>query len=166
MAAFSKYKIDEDWETEVYLYWNCKYVLEDRNFLETLQKESWCRCCGTIVAGEFIPSMQEIENEIRRVTDPNDKIHKVFGRGTIDRILADARIRLQWRPTRNSPPRCLDCQSTDIINIPAENFVDPVSGTKFRLLSCGHASMATETRRRLTPEGLLFEKDDNGLLDM
>ena len=157
MASFAVYKIDDDWEAEVVLCWDCYYVLNDGALLATQQTESWCRRCRNVVAGEVVPTIVQIEDEIRQLTDVNDKIHKCFFRATIVQMLADARLRLRWRPTRESNPRCLDCQSTDIVNITDENFVDPVSGTNIRQLSGGHASMATEFMRRLTPEGLLLE---------
>ena len=157
MASFAVYKINDDWEVEVVLYWDCCYVLNDGTLLPTQQMESWCRNCRNVVAGEVVPTIVQIDEEIRQLTDPNDKIHKCFGRATIEKMLADARLRLRWRPTRESGPRCLECQSSDIVHITDDSFVDPVSGTNIRQLSGGHASMAVEVMRRLTPEGLLLE---------
>ncbi len=167
MAAFTVYKIDEDWQTVVYLYMNCKYVLNDGILLTTLQTRSWCRTCRTVVAGEVVPSLQEIEEEIRRWTDPNDEIHKRFPRVIIEEAISEFQLLMQWLPTRISDPRCLECQSTDMVEISGHNFVDPVSGTRIRFLSAGHIAKGVETRRRLTPEGLLIEKTvEKGLFDI
>ena len=166
MAFFWDYIIDENWRAGVTIYGDCCYVLNDATLLTTLQAPSWCRCCRNVVAGEVVPSIEEIEREIRELNDPNDKIHQCFSRMMIKRMLADARLRLQWRPKRRSDPRCLKCQSTDIVNISGDIVIDPVSGTRMRLVAGGHASMAYEIRRRLTPEGFVLESDNKGYSDL
>lgn len=160
MAAFSEFIVNDDWKADVVLYWDSSYVLDNGELLPIKQIESWCRTCRNVVAGELVPTIDDIHSEIAMLSDPSDKIHRCFGRSTIDKCLANEKLRLQWRATRISPPHCLDCFSTNIANILTDNFVDVESKTKIHRVTGGHASMNHEVFRRLTPEGILIATDD------
>lgn len=160
MAAFSEFIINDDWKAEVVLYWDTSYVLDNGELLPIKQIESWCRTCRNVVAGELVPTIDDIQRKIAMLTDPSDKIHNCFGRSTIENWLVHEKLRLQWRATRRAPSHCLDCFSTDIAHIVTDNFFDLESRTKIHRVTGGHASMDHEIFRRLTPEGFLIETDD------
>ena len=160
MAAFSEFIINDDWKAEVVLYWDTSYVLDNGELLPIKQIESWCRTCRNVVAGELVPTIDDIQRKIAMLTDPSDKIHNCFGRSTIENWLVHEKLRLQWRATRRASSHCLDCFSIDIAHIVTDKFFDPESRTKIHRVTGGHASLDHEIFRRLTPEGFLIETDD------
>ncbi len=157
MAGIETFRVNEKWDVDVVIYFDCCYVLADNRLLTTRQWASWCRNCQTVVAAECIQTVAEIDEELRQLSDPSDKIHKCFSRRTIEEWLQEDRVRLEWLRTRKAPARCLECEKTDVVHIDSSDFVDAVSGTRIKNISTGHASMVHEIRRRLTSEGMLIE---------
>src|SRR5262249_55715999 len=62
---------------------------------------------------------------------------------TVGDRLAELQLRIQWRQSRRSPPRCLECGSTAIVPIPgAGEFLHPETGERVVVVSSGWADCA------------------------
>lgn len=160
MAAFSEYLINESDSAEVYLYWDCKYILKSEVILPAEQIESWCYSCNMLVAAELIPSLAEIDARIRDLDNPDNIILKCFSRAALERERVELPIRHAWRALRQSPPRCLHCGSADIFAITGNDCIEPRFQIRFHVVAGGHASMCFEIVRRLSPEGMVVYSND------
>jgi hypothetical protein len=160
MADYRLFRINDELEIELTLDSGHIYLLPDGRQLPVRQEAAWCRNCRTVVAAEFIPSLEAVNEQIRQCNDPSDKLHKCFGRSAIDEIRSQSRLTLEWLVTRASPAHCLKCEGTDIVHIHTSSgdMVDTISGTRIRCLTdYGHAALVFRFVRYLTPEGLLME---------
>lgn len=104
----------------------------------------WCRQCQGFSAGEWIRSEADIESQVvrfRRGDFPESPARMEFIYGgtdaaTIERHLRNWERELQWRRERRSPPKCLACGATEIIQFDFTNpasLVEPNSGRLFSL---------------------------------
>tara|TARA_R110002049_G_scaffold133887_2_gene293272 strand:+ start:177 stop:740 length:564 start_codon:yes stop_codon:yes gene_type:complete len=90
---------------------------------------AWCCRCSDFIDAEWIPSLDQIKNELRELTDPSSRRASSFTstEPPFDkspfierraRLYAEAKDeasrRIQWRADRVSPPKCLICGSTEI----------------------------------------------------
>jgi hypothetical protein len=109
------------------------YRLPDGTKLHVLHQEAWCPCCRMFVAAEDIPSVESMEEEIRRLVaaDPDLLQQWAFvsnGAPVAGRI-AVLRRRIGWRQQRHSPPHCLGCGSVGVVEIPGSGeFAHPETG--------------------------------------
>jgi predicted Zn-ribbon and HTH transcriptional regulator len=95
---------------------------------------AWCHACDTIRDAELLPSLQDLEKELLILQGTSWlhlllPAHRAQIRGT--------RNMIQWRQARISPPRCLECGSTDISELDFKE-VSPVMAVAQRYQhSCG-----------------------------
>jgi transcription elongation factor Elf1 len=95
------------------------YVLPDGRQATCRIHPVWCGTCGLITEGEVVESLEEMR---KAAGDPASE-------GA--RIIAD---RFAWRERRQSPPRCLRCGSTEIVDVPegTQAFQHPGCGGTLR----------------------------------
>ena len=160
MASFTEYIINERDPADVYLHWDCKYQLDDGVSLSVEQTGAWCYDCSMVVAAEHVPSLAALDARIANLDDPNHILLVGIGRAALDRERIALPIRRSWRSRRESPARCLECGSTDIFALDANDCTEPRHNKRFRVTSSGHASMCWDIVRRLSPEGEVTFTDD------
>src|SRR5262249_38231172 len=122
------------------------------------QEPAWCSRCKRFVCAEHVASVQELEDRIRELQTPSNKHDFLFGsdRG-IEEALAELRVCLTWRETRQAPPHCLECGSTEITPIRFDNEDTCIAlGKRFIIEGGGFADMA-DWIAEFTPEGIRRE---------
>ena len=80
---------------------------------------------------------------------PNEVVER--GRGLGQRLLLERQKAIEWRKARQSPPKCLDCGSTDILRDKDVGILIPQRG-RVRIKGAGWCSTAYH-RQAFTPEG-------------
>lgn len=77
-------------------------------------KLGWCNECCNAVAVEFIPEIDQLTEELDHERRKASICEVDTGLPNNHQIWAESR--LEWRKNRNSPSRCLECGTTDIID--------------------------------------------------
>jgi predicted nucleic acid-binding Zn ribbon protein len=94
------------------------YELEDGSLL-VRRLPAWCHAEKTMVEAEAIDDVEALERIVAMVEAEVEKSggdHQTeFDNAT---TLDESRRRLRWRRTRRSPPRCLECGSTNVESVP------------------------------------------------
>ena len=80
------------------------YSISDKAHLTIRQRCAFCKQCSQVVRAEYIPTTEVIETELAEAKTLN-----------AEEWIPDLLSYLDWRKTRVSPPRCLECGSTEII---------------------------------------------------
>ncbi|MBC8136131.1 MAG: hypothetical protein H8F28_09620, partial [Fibrella sp.] len=101
----------------------------------------WCLDCRALRSAEELPTAESFERRIEalrqnRLEEYEIEIVQAIGEAEwIAEKLAEATAGLRWRRERCSPPRCLECGSTDFVPIPMlfddeemEHFIHPDCG--------------------------------------
>jgi hypothetical protein len=79
------------------------YLLPDQSTLDLSFIAAWCRDCREVTHAEEMPSMAAIEKEL--TTSVPGWRHE------------ELTVLKKWRTQRRSPPKCLDCGSTNIVPV-------------------------------------------------
>ena len=118
-----------------------RYVFGPQAELESMTRPGWCYHCRAFKYCESPLSLEELDEEIESLHDPNSESriwysehHKrlrweIFGNQSIKdaeaelesyiaQIIEDMRQRRKWYATRMSPPKCLSCGSTNLLLFP------------------------------------------------
>jgi hypothetical protein len=164
------------------------YEMPDGTFLPARTGPVWCRSCRGYTTGELIEGLPELEQEIqqqrRRVATLAEGIDlgrrpelgdfenssswfeafEAWSRASVARDrLSRLETRSRWRPTRCSPPRCLECGSADISDA-LDGARNPRGPGRLRVtVECG--CDVGYPLRFFTPEGHRIEKDDATFLE-
>jgi hypothetical protein len=91
----------------------------------------WCRHCHRVTDGERIDSIEEIDQSLADLSDPNSRVRRQFANvpfsdDFLQSMREDALRRRLWRETRSAPPKCLRCGSAAIFVVPiGEPFANP-----------------------------------------
>jgi hypothetical protein len=142
---------------------NC-YRLADGCEIDLHTTPVWCAQCVSITDGEKIESLATIDKDLADLRDPasfsyqmwtNNAVHEVLGGG--DKLreghVEALKLRRQWRESRTSPPRCIECGSTEILPFPENEAVNNPAGPGTVTMSAvGHVSTGW-TGWVFTPEG-------------
>ena len=147
---------DSDTEDEFALYSAfLDYEMSDGTLLHVHQTEAWCPDCDCILMAEHVQSIEELQSELDRLLNPDEEelfFIQFIGTPIEDRIV-EAERRIQWRRSRTSPAKCLQCGSTQIVALPAqEEFTHPKTGERVKVSGHGFAS-TTIWEARFTTEG-------------
>jgi len=137
------------------------YQLPDGSKLNVHGKPAWCRQCQAFLEAEWIQSVPELEKAITDYSDIDSTesqrvLQLSFVRDkaeSLARRLSERTIRLQWREGRAAPPKCLECGTTDVIDLgDGQEIASPCSpGT---LTICWVGMCSTAFRNYFyTPEG-------------
>ncbi len=98
---------------EIYGSRGDSYEFEDGTQIGVISKPVWCRWCRQFTDGESIEDLEEID---QLLTDLHDRSSEV-SRGLHHRlrIIEQMEQRRRWLSGRLSPPKCLECGSTEIV---------------------------------------------------
>jgi hypothetical protein len=105
------------------------YEFAEADRLDLLSTPVWCHRCAQITHGEDLSTIEEIDKEIRDLTDPESELCRMTRHGLVEELcgkgdeflrdrLAETRRRRRWREARKAPPKCILCGSTEIIVLP------------------------------------------------
>jgi hypothetical protein len=112
------------------------YRLPNGSALHIEQQEAWCPICNRFVVAERIPTIEELEQALIELSLGDAqrlKLLALSGRPIAEEATELVR-RLEWRRTRLSPARCLECGSPAIRPLPPDDeFSHPATGEKSRL---------------------------------
>lgn len=95
------------------------YLLPGGDLLQMQTWPAWCEGCEAFVEAENFPTTDELGGQIREAEYfaewpgliPLDSASRIR---YMIRNITDSRSRLEWRSTRVSPAKCLDCGSSDL----------------------------------------------------
>jgi hypothetical protein len=142
------------------------YVLSGETLLRMETWPAWCSQCAKFVEAERVPSAQELDKDIAEAKYYFDR-PGLIPQGSFVRLriknLEELRLQRQWRSTRISPSKCLNCFGENITLIWPEPEVDipgigPCVG-EFR----GWADVMKGTSVQFyTSEGSLIPESDSG----
>lgn len=104
---------------------------------------------------ERVESLDELESEFARLRYPDDEEARMltFIGTPIEERIAEIELRMIWRRNRVSPAKCLQCGSTNIVQIPdTEEFLHPKTGE--RVVVADHGFASTDSwHAQFSPEG-------------
>ncbi|HEY7314018.1 MAG TPA: hypothetical protein VH643_32005 [Gemmataceae bacterium] len=156
--GFVKYHLPESGRDE-WVLWSAfiDYRLVDGTKLHILQQPAWCPTCGRFVIAEEIPSVAAFEEEIARYrSGERDTLQEwafVSNGLPVEERVAELLRYVEWRRTRQSPPRCLKCGAIDPVPVPMSGeFAHPRTGEHVRVESSGFADCASWFAE-FSPEG-------------
>jgi hypothetical protein len=154
--GFISYTLPASGRTEFVAYSGfLTYRLSDGSELSVDQQPAWCPSCRTFVLGELVPSIEDILRSMEEVRSGDPKrmlLLKMIERSVADE-LAELSSREEWRRSRRSPPRCLECGCDQIVPLPgSKEFPHPATGEPVIETSSGFASME-RWAATFTPEG-------------
>jgi hypothetical protein len=140
VATETTYRIDDSYDLSVVASIDTMYVLEDGYLLPTLVQDAFCRRCNSIELVEVIPTFESLQIELAN-----------------DEPTVEHQLRLEWRPARTSPPRCIYCGNSDYFALDLKSAsVDPVTGKRF-VWSDGVFFEANHSLKiRLHPDGTVI----------
>ena len=127
---------------------------------ETPQHPAWCSQCNMIVTAEGFPSFLTSKRTMLEtaLADFSSKEAWLFRTPEIARRELEAlNLLTAFLIDRVSPPRCLECYSTDIMELPTEEFDQEFTlpdGHTYQQTGFGHASLVSEPTVLLNREGL------------
>ena len=134
------------------------YELADGTLLHVRQAACWCAICDCILMAEDVPSVAALESELATLENPTEEDRQLIdfiGTPLSERITEQKR-RIQWRRSRQSAARCLQCGSTEITVLPGEDeFHHPQTGERVAVSGRGFAETGM-WEARFTPEGELI----------
>ena len=163
MAYFETWQINEAELRSVYFHVShTHYELPDGSLLSVHQDSGWCYECQDVVAVEKLQSLKEIAKWIQQLEDGISPIIQVLSSHGIEILKEELPRRREWRIARTSAARCLNCGATDFFRLADDSqikskvcWTEPVNGLRFMQTARGHASMGSETAKRLTAEGVI-----------
>jgi len=156
--GFVQYRLPESNREEWVLYSAfLNYLLPGGRRLGVGQTPAWCPTCGRFALAEDIPSIQSMEDEIRKIDGCDAKTVQTWafvsnGR-RIEELRMDFCLRIEWRRNRINPPRCLECGGFGTIAIQIHGeFLHPSTGEPVIEVGSGWAD-AGPWEAEFTPEG-------------
>jgi len=134
----------------------------------------WCYRCESFSDGEYLSTVEEIDQQMRDLHDPSsmlyciildgvhcDAIREQFGEESVaewraDRLqekTAELERRRRWREGRMSPPKCIQCGTTRIVPLTFEGPIpNPCGDGIIQVDVVGHCS-TDFNNWYYTPEG-------------
>lgn len=155
--GYTQYAFPDSSADDVYALYSAflNYRLASGELLHVRQTECWCASCERIDMAERIESLNELEQQLERLRHPDEdeSCMIAFIGVPIDKRVTEAEIRIKWRRGRISPPKCLQCGSVDIMELPGtDEFSHPKTGERVVVTGRGFAS-TDEWHAEFTSEG-------------
>jgi hypothetical protein len=102
------------------------YEFSESDHIDLQAVPVWCRRCARITEGEELLTTEELDRLINDLQDTSTEIYKFTRHGVLEELLGkgeehvqeciiDLQRRRQWRESRVSPAKCIQCGSTDIV---------------------------------------------------
>jgi hypothetical protein len=127
------------------------YECEDGSCVGVISKLVWCRRCGDFTHSESIEGLDEIDQLLADLHDPSSEVSR--GLRYRLRIIEQMEERRRWLLGRRSPPKCLECGSTDIVIFRSGERAEYPGGPGWvEITVTGHCSTSFNNRC-YTPEG-------------
>lgn len=142
------------------------YQLDDGREIRVSDEPVWCYQCKCVRSAERLDDPDRLAVSLDRlnasgITDEMRDAAELFEQSPeevyTERIAYDA-ARLAWRRARRSPPRCLECGSTNFVALVRgpqgrlDSFSHPSCGGTFQRVSIFHAQLASH--RIMNAEGV------------
>ena len=143
------------------------YELDDGKHIDVETTPVWCRRCGDFRHGERIEPVAEIDRQLADLHNPRSKLYQLYAHDYLEECkdlgpmgpIPELMLRRAWRENRVSPPRCIECGSTDIVVFPINQPVpDPAGRGTVEVRSRGMCSTAFN-EWFFTPEGQRIPRD-------
>lgn len=105
------------------------YELPDGSHVDLSSRPCWCVTCNTVTDGEWVETLQELEDELKDLHDPNSELFQFHEKseeigqipghpfkriGFREKAIERTHERITWRKLRTAPPKCIICGSTAI----------------------------------------------------
>lgn len=133
------------------------YEFGDGSQIGVISKPVWCRRCGEFTDGESIEDLDDIDQLLADLHDPSSKVSR--GLHYRLRIIEQVEERRRWLSSRKSPPKCLECGSTEIVVFRiGERAENPRGPGWVEITVTGHCSTSFNNRF-CTPEGDRIPRD-------
>lgn len=148
------------------------YELTDGAMIGLHPTIAWCCQCEAFIDAEWIPSLEHVEEELRKASDPNslrdmlsslglpmdppafpERLEKMHEEGKLE-----AARRVQWRKQRSSPPKCLMCGSTDI-HFPGDDQTVEIPGRGTALVEWTGMCSTDFCNWYYTPDGIRIPRE-------
>lgn len=102
------------------------YEITDDTRVAIQDRVVWCLTCRALQTGEVLPTAESIEQrrealERHQLEERDYRYLQMSGDTEAEYVkdqLKDSATALRWRQQRVAPPRCLECGSSDFIDIP------------------------------------------------
>jgi hypothetical protein len=155
MTLFNSYRMNNDMLVGASSISNANYVLADGYFLGAFTLPAYCRDCDAICPSESFPSLSIIESwftgahrfTLKSINLPDSEPYR-------EAIAAMRRV--DWRRTREAPPRCLRCNRHNLFVIESNNAHDPITGNTFIHHQSEMYNELVPTVVRLNPDGTII----------
>jgi hypothetical protein len=137
------------------------YRLLDGSKLDVDGKPVWCRQCQAFSEAEWLQSVPELEQAIADYSDIDSaKSQRILQSSYVQdkaaylgELLAERTARLQWRQGRTSPSKCLECGTTEVVDLgDGQEIASPCSSGTLTIQLVGMCSTAFRNYF-YTPEG-------------
>src|SRR4051795_3674685 len=89
------------------------YELEDGPHIDVWSRPVWCHRCNDFTDGEYVGRLEEIDQHLEELRDPSSELSR--GLRYRPTIIEGLEQRRRWLTGRVSPPKCLECGSTEIV---------------------------------------------------
>jgi hypothetical protein len=107
--------------------------------IEVETTPGWCRRCGRWRHVELIETVAEIDQKLADLRNPRSKLYQLYARDYLEEckdlgptfcagVIAELKLRRRWREERVTPPKCIECGSTDIVVLPINEVVSNPAG--------------------------------------
>lgn len=128
------------------------YVISEQDRLGLHSVPVWCYRCERMTEGEQIPTLEELDRQIRDLTDPSSTTYRMARQAMLPELIGEAETFLQnyiaelhrrrrWRESRQSPPKCILCGTTKILQLPIDEPIpSPCGGDQLRIQLVGMCS--------------------------
>ncbi len=160
-------------DTEWYGSRGFYYEFPDGTSIGLLPTIAWCCKCSDFIDAEWIPTLDDIENELIELNDttsfrassytstepPFDKPPYIERRARLYAEAKDEAVkRIEWRRARTSSPRCLICGSTDV-RFPKDDQTVELPGRGTATVECTGMCSTDFCNWFYTPEGVRIERN-------
>ena len=133
------------------------YRLSDGTDIPRSSQPAWCNRCDALRGAERLPELEHLQHvladlESNGLSEHDLKNAEAFQQSPESYVaerLGKWRASVRWRSERQSPPRCLDCASTNLLLLAPdieqalESFPHPNCGGTFTQTNWWHGSQAT-----------------------
>ncbi|TWT79779.1 hypothetical protein CA13_11860 [Planctomycetes bacterium CA13] len=122
MFAYT-YQCDRCNQTESYRSAIGYYRLSDGTDIPRCEQPAWCNDCNALRSAERLPDLQRLTEIVADLETTGLSEHDIENaklmKQDVSDYLAESLFRshalMRWRTARQSPPRCLDCESTNLL---------------------------------------------------
>jgi hypothetical protein len=139
------------------------YEFSESDHLDVYSVPVWCHRCATVTHGENLSSVEEIDKQIRDFNDPSSDLYRMTQNSLLAELghgdefrrerLAELQRRRRWRASRQSPPKCIHCGTTEILPLPAGVPIPKPGGEGEIQINCIGMCSTSFNEWFFTPEG-------------